>query len=63
MVKLAKKRGTGARALRAVFEDIMLELMYDLPARRDIKHCVISRDVVLKKTPPVYTYKEVKKTA
>ncbi len=63
MVKMAKKRGTGARALRAVFEDIMLELMYDLPARRDIKHCVICRDFVLKKAPPIYTYKEVKKTA
>jgi len=63
IVKLAKKRGTGARGLRAIFEDIMLDLMYEIPSRRDIKQCILTKDFVLKKTPPVYNYKQAKKSA
>ncbi|HEX9652965.1 MAG TPA: ATP-dependent Clp protease ATP-binding subunit ClpX [bacterium] len=63
VVKMAKKRGTGARGLRAIFEDIMLNLMYEIPSRRDIKQCILTKDFVLKKAPPIYNYKQVKKTA
>lgn len=63
VVKMAKKRGAGARGLRAIFEDIMLDLMYDIPSRRDIKQCVLTKDFVLKKAPPIYDYKQVKKSA
>ncbi|NIR51678.1 ATP-dependent Clp protease ATP-binding subunit ClpX [candidate division KSB1 bacterium] len=63
IVKLARKRNTGARALRAIFEDMMLDLMYDIPSRRDVKHCLITKDFVLKKDSPILTYKEVKKSA
>ncbi|RMF64433.1 MAG: ATP-dependent Clp protease ATP-binding subunit ClpX [Calditrichaeota bacterium] len=63
IVGLAKKRGTGARALRSIFEDVMLELMYELPSRSDIKHCTITKDYVLGKSQPTYTFREVKKTA
>lgn len=63
IVKLAKKSKTGARALRSIFEDLMLDLMYEIPSRSDIKRCKITRDFILKKKAPVYTYKPVKKSA
>ncbi len=42
----AIKRGTGARALRSIFEEIMLEIMFDIPGRDDVKTVVINRNVV-----------------
>ena len=63
LVQIAKKRGTGARALRSIFEEIMLDSMYEIPSRRDIKRLIITKDVVLKKAEPIYTYKVVKKSA
>jgi ATP-dependent Clp protease ATP-binding subunit ClpX len=40
------RRETGARGLRAVLEDIMLDLMYELPGRTDVRECIITPDVV-----------------
>lgn len=48
----ATKRKTGARGLRAVLEDKMLEIMYDLPSRSDIAKCVITEDVVVSNADP-----------
>jgi ATP-dependent Clp protease ATP-binding subunit ClpX len=45
-------RGTGARGLRAILEEVLLEVMYDLPSRTDIGKCVIDRSVVLDKVNP-----------
>ncbi len=42
----AMRRNTGARALRAIIEDIMLDVMYDMPGRSDIAKCIITREVV-----------------
>jgi ATP-dependent Clp protease ATP-binding subunit ClpX len=42
----AIKRGTGARALRSIFEEIMLDIMFDVPGREDVKTVVINRSVV-----------------
>jgi len=39
-------RGTGARGLRAVLEDVMLDVMYDLPSRQDVREVVITRECV-----------------
>jgi len=63
IVRLAQKRGTGARALRAIFEEVMLDLMFDIPSRSDIKNVIITKANILKKEKPIYTYKEVKKSA
>lgn len=49
----AIRRNTGARGLRAVLEDKMLELMYDLPSRGDIGKCVITKDVILNGAQPI----------
>jgi ATP-dependent Clp protease ATP-binding subunit ClpX len=48
----AHKLGTGARGLRAIMEEIMLGIMFEIPGRKDIKKCVITRDVVEKKIEP-----------
>ncbi|MDQ6910334.1 MAG: ATP-dependent Clp protease ATP-binding subunit ClpX, partial [Actinomycetota bacterium] len=45
-------RGTGARGLRAILEEVLLNVMYDLPSRSDIGKCVIDRAVVLEKVNP-----------
>jgi ATP-dependent Clp protease ATP-binding subunit ClpX len=45
-------RGTGARGLRAILEEVLLNVMYDLPSRSDIGKCVIDRSVVLKRVNP-----------
>ena len=45
-------RGTGARGLRAILEEVLLNIMYDLPSRTDIGKCVIDRTVVLEKVNP-----------
>ena len=59
VVKIAKKRGTGARGLRSVLESVMLELMYSTPSRKDLAACRITKDVILKKKGPVFTKKKV----
>jgi ATP-dependent Clp protease ATP-binding subunit ClpX len=48
----ALKRGTGARGLRAILEEVLLEVMYELPSRTDVTKCVVDRDVVLHKVAP-----------
>ena len=45
-------RGTGARGLRAILEEVLLGVMYDLPSRDDVGKCVIDDDVVLQKVNP-----------
>jgi ATP-dependent Clp protease ATP-binding subunit ClpX len=49
----AIRRDTGARGLRAIFEDILLNVLYELPSRDDVAKCVITPDVVLKKEEPL----------
>jgi ATP-dependent Clp protease ATP-binding subunit ClpX len=48
----ALKRGTGARGLRAILEEVLLEVMYELPSRTDVSKCVVDRDVVVHKVAP-----------
>lgn len=48
----AIRRNTGARGLRAIVEEIMLNVMYDLPSRTDVTKCVVTKDVILKKEEP-----------
>ncbi len=48
----ALKRGTGARGLRAILEEVLLEVMYDLPSRTDVTQCVVDRNVVLDRASP-----------
>jgi ATP-dependent Clp protease ATP-binding subunit ClpX len=51
----AIKRNTGARGLRAIIESIMLDVMFDVPSRTDVNHCLITKDVVQNKIMPTLT--------
>jgi ATP-dependent Clp protease ATP-binding subunit ClpX len=48
----ATKRGTGARGLRAIMEEVLLGVMYELPSRKDVSKCMITRETVLSKVQP-----------
>jgi ATP-dependent Clp protease ATP-binding subunit ClpX len=63
VVRIAIERGTGARALRSIMEEIMLDIMYHLPDRRDISTCTITEEVILRKNEPLLSYRERKQTA
>jgi ATP-dependent Clp protease ATP-binding subunit ClpX len=52
----ALKRKAGARGLRGILEEIMLDAMYDLPSKTNVKECIISEDVVERKRPPILVY-------
>jgi ATP-dependent Clp protease ATP-binding subunit ClpX len=54
----AMKRGTGARGLRAIMEEVLLGVMYDLPSRKDVGKCVITRDSVLEHALPTLVPRE-----
>jgi len=56
----AVNRGTGARALRSIFERIMLEVMFDIPSRDDVESVTINRQVVIGEKPPLI--KKLKKS-
>ena len=52
VAELAHLRGTGARGLRAIMEEVLLNVMYDVPSRTDIGKVVINRDTVLENVNP-----------
>ncbi|MFD1705598.1 ATP-dependent protease ATP-binding subunit ClpX [Siminovitchia sediminis] len=52
IAKKAIERKTGARGLRSIIESIMLDIMYDLPSREDIKKCIITKESVVDEMPP-----------
>ncbi len=56
----AVKRKTGARGLRAIIEEIMVDVMYELPSLRDVRECVITEEVVLKKERPILIFNRKK---
>ena len=57
----ALKRGSGARGLRSVFEEVMMEIMFDIPSRNDIEECIVDEDVIRKKKPPILESRDKKK--
>ncbi len=46
----AYRRKTGARALRGIVEELMLDVMYELPSRKDVKRCMVTREMVEKRS-------------
>jgi len=63
VVQKAIERGTGARALRSIIEEVMLEIMYQLPDKPNVVSCTITRDVILKRKEPLYRFAEQKQSA
>lgn len=56
IAKKALSMKTGARGLRAILEEVMLELMYDIPSKKDVKECIINEDVILGHAKPILIY-------
>ena len=54
----ALRRKTGARGLRSILEEVMLDTMYELPSRHDIQECTITHDVVAKRQQPALFFKQ-----
>ncbi len=63
VAKEALRRHSGARGLRAIMEDAMLEIMYDVPFREGVKEVRITEGVILKQEPPQVTLEKEKKSA
>jgi ATP-dependent Clp protease ATP-binding subunit ClpX len=54
----ATRRKTGARGLRSILEEVMLETMYDLPSRTDVRECAITEEVVTNRQQPAFDLKQ-----
>jgi len=59
----AIRRRSGARGLRAIMEDIMLDIMYEIPSQTNIKECIINEEVALNKEKPLLLYEKETKSA
>ena len=57
VAKLAKERNTGARGLRAILEEAMMNTMYEVPSRGDVKSCLVTKDSILHASEPIMTLK------
>jgi ATP-dependent Clp protease ATP-binding subunit ClpX len=58
IAKEAIKRKSGARGLRAILENIMLDVMYEIPSQPNIRECIISEEVVLHNESPILLYEK-----
>jgi ATP-dependent Clp protease ATP-binding subunit ClpX len=60
---LSVERKSGARGLRAILENTMLDIMYELPSTPDVRECVISEEVVMNKENPILLFEKKAETA
>ena len=63
IARKAIERKSGARGLRAIMEEKLLELMYDIPDKKEVAEIIIDGDVIDGKKTPILVYKEAKKDA
>lgn len=63
IAKLALERKLGARGLRAILEEVMLELMYEIPSQDEIKEIVVSEETISRKEQPLVVYHHKLETA
>jgi ATP-dependent Clp protease ATP-binding subunit ClpX len=63
IAKEAIRRETGARGLRAILEEIMLDVMYEIPSQDGVKECLITDDVIRKGEKPILLFEERAETA
>ncbi len=63
MAKEAVTRKSGARGLRAIMEETMLDIMYELPSAENVRECIVGDEVVLKNEEPILLFEQTKKQA
>jgi len=59
----AIQKGTGARGLRAILEQRMLDIMYTIPTLDDVKECIVNKEVIQKKAEPILVFEKQQETA
>jgi ATP-dependent Clp protease ATP-binding subunit ClpX len=59
----ALKRKSGARGLRAIIEEVMLDIMFELPSMKGLKSCIVTEEAIFKKQPPHLIFEEDEKKA
>jgi ATP-dependent Clp protease ATP-binding subunit ClpX len=60
VAKQALERHSGARGLRAILENAMLDIMYDVPSRTGVKEVVVNEEVILRQEAPIIVYSKEK---
>lgn len=60
IAKEALTRKTGARGLRGIIEDVMMEIMYEVPSRTDVVQCIVTEETVKERTKPILKIKDGK---
>jgi len=63
IAKKSLERKSGARGLRAIMEECMLDIMYDIPSLAGVKECVINEDVVLEHEQPILLFEQSQERA
>ncbi|MEA1966791.1 MAG: ATP-dependent Clp protease ATP-binding subunit ClpX [Thermodesulfobacteriota bacterium] len=63
MAKEGVNRKAGARGLRAIMEETMLDIMYEIPSIANVRECVVGEEVVLKQEKPILLFEQSKKQA
>jgi ATP-dependent Clp protease ATP-binding subunit ClpX len=63
VAKQALTRKTGARGLRSILEESMMDIMYEVPSLKNVKECVVNEDVITGKAKPIIIYENQKETA
>jgi ATP-dependent Clp protease ATP-binding subunit ClpX len=63
IARKAIQRKTGARGLRSILEEIMLDVMYEIPSEKTVKECLINEDTVVKKERPILVYEKQAESA
>ncbi|HAM49765.1 MAG TPA: ATP-dependent Clp protease ATP-binding subunit ClpX [Nitrospiraceae bacterium] len=63
IARRAVERKTGARGLRAILEEVMLDVMYEIPSQRGIKECLINEDTIIKKERPILLFEKQAESA
>jgi ATP-dependent Clp protease ATP-binding subunit ClpX len=63
IARQALKCGTGARGLRAILEEVMLEIMYELPSMEGLRECLITREVIVNHERPILIHEPREQTA
>ncbi len=58
VAKRALELHTGARGLRSILEDMMMDIMYDIPSRDDVVECIVTKDSVLRKVRPTLVLRD-----
>jgi ATP-dependent Clp protease ATP-binding subunit ClpX len=63
IAKKATQRKTGARGLRAILEEVMLDVMYEIPSQKGIRECLVNEDTITKKEKPILVYEKQAESA